>query len=89
MRTDNRLCNLRKVTRVENSRNAAIGKNNKSGCTGVHLNKNNKNWVASIKVNGKGILIGSFKNKEEAIKARKEAERKYGFHPNHGRKIAG
>ena len=38
-----------------------------------------------ITVNKKVIEIGSFKKIEDAVKARKDAEAKYGFHPNHGR----
>lgn len=89
IRTDNRLINLRKVERIDNTRNAAIRKDNKSGCTGVRVSDNGKSWVAQIVVNGKSVHIGTFINKDDAIKARKEAERKYGFHPNHGREIAG
>ena len=31
------------------------------------------------------MWLGYFKEKEDAIKARKEAEAKYKFHKNHGR----
>ena len=41
--------------------------------------------VAQIKINYKTIYLGSFKNKEDAILARKEAEIKYDFHSNHDR----
>lgn len=36
-------------------------------------------------VNYKTIYLGRFDNLEDAIKARQEAEIKYGFHPNHGK----
>lgn len=54
-----------------------IRKNNTSGYTGVTYNNKNKTWRANIFFKGKKINLGSFKNIEDAIKARKEAEEKY------------
>lgn len=34
--------------------------------TGVHYNKKNKNWIATVSVNGKSKYLGSFKNEKEA-----------------------
>ena len=39
-------------------------------------------------VSGRMIYIGTFEQKDDAIKARKKAEQKYGFHPNHGKSPA-
>lgn len=83
LRNDNRICNLRDVTRQENSRNMVIPKNNTSGCIGVIWRKNRKRWTAEIKVSGKSIKIGMYKNIADAVFARKAAEVKYGFHKNH------
>ena len=52
-------------------------KNNKSGKTGVWLNKKTLKWIAEIKVNKNRFCLGTFKEKEEAIKAREDAESKY------------
>jgi len=82
---DNRIENLRSVSQTENGKNVKLNKNNKIGYLGVHMVKNNNKWWAQIKVDGKGIYLGSFDNKQDAINARKEAEKKYGFHENHGR----
>lgn len=81
---DNRICNLRVVDCQENQRNEKISTNNTSGVTGVWYRKDRGMWVAEIKVNYKKINLGHFKNKEDAIKARKQAEKEYNFHPNHG-----
>lgn len=53
------------------------GKNNTSGITGVYWNKNKGKWNARITFKGKCISLGDFRNKQDAINARKEAEEKY------------
>jgi hypothetical protein len=82
---DNTIKNLRLVTSTENNRNKSIPKDNKSGHVGIGWRKDKKVWQVQIGKNGKNIHIGNFKNKEDAIKARKEAEKKYNYHENHGR----
>lgn len=47
---------------------------NTSGVTGVFFDSTNKTWRAVIEFKGKRHSLGSFKEKEDAIKARKEAE---------------
>lgn len=83
-REDNKLINLREVTHQENLKNITLKKNNKSGIMGVGWIKQNSSWRAYISSNKKWIHLGSFNDKFEAICARKSAERKYGFHENHG-----
>jgi len=41
-------------------------------------------WRARIMVDGKSILIGDYININDAIFDRKLAEKKHGFHKNHG-----
>lgn len=72
---DNRRQNLRVCTVGENNRNNRGRSQGTSGVTGVSC-YNNK-WKARIKINRKDIHLGVFDNKEDAIKARKEAEVKY------------
>lgn len=74
---DNRKTNLRLCTHQENMENSSLYKNNNSGHAGVSFDKRNNVWVANISVKSKNIYLGVFKNKEEAIKARKEGEVKY------------
>lgn len=47
---------------------------NKSGVTGVYWNNNAKRWVAQINFKGQHYFLGQYLEKEDAIKARKEAE---------------
>lgn len=84
-RGNNRISNLRTVDRLGNCQNLAKRRNNTSGTTGVTWMKRQKYWRASIGQKRKHIIIGMFEHKSDAIEARKAAELKYGFHPNHGR----
>lgn len=84
-KTNNRQNNLRDVPASENRKNMPIPKNNTSGVVGVWRNEKNKKWDACIGMNGRTIHIGSFASFEEAVMARKDAERDAGFHKNHGR----
>ena len=51
--------------------------NNTSGVTGVYFYKRNQNWKARISVDGVEIYLGTFSCFIEAVKARKDAEKKY------------
>lgn len=84
-RADNRIQNLRDVTRAENQKNQRMNCLNTSGALGVCLFKPTGKWSAEIKVGGEKFHLGYFSCKEDAIAARKAAECRYGFHPNHGR----
>jgi len=66
--------NLRTATRRENARNKFIPKNNKSGCRGVTYCSRTSRWMAQIGHNSKCLFLGRFKDKNQAIKARQEAE---------------
>lgn len=76
-RLDNRLSNLRIVTRKQNRINCGVRKSNKSGITGVSWSNQRMKWVAQIQVDGKSINLGRYENIEDAITARKQAEIKY------------
>lgn len=69
--------NCRWASIIVQRRNQRIRKDNTSGCKGVVWNKINKNWRVNIRIHKKMIEIGSFKNLDDAIKARKDAEKKY------------
>jgi len=85
VKDDNRISNLRRITPTGNMRNAKMYNTNTSGNVGVYFNKRWKRWYAQIKVDGKEIHLGYFSNKQDAIKAREKANKKYNFHENHGR----
>ena len=85
VKSDNRILNLRSVTHSENLKNASMRKDNTSGHVGVYWREPGKNWLASIFDGSKVVHLGLFLKKDDAIRARKAAEVKYGFHENHGR----
>ena len=84
-RTNNRIDNLNLVTQLQNNRNKTKSKRNTSGVTGVYWHKRDQRWVASIRIEGKLKQLGQTTCLVEDSKLRKEAERKHGFHKNHGK----
>jgi hypothetical protein len=84
---NNKIDNLRIVTRQDNARNIAILSNNTSGYHGICLRKDCQKYEVFIKVNGKKKYLGLTKELDDAIMLRKDAEKLYGFHENHGRRI--
>ena len=77
IRHDNRRENLRLITHVENSINCSMQSNNTSGFIGVSWDKSHNLCQVNIRVNGKLIKIGRYKNIEDAKRARLKAELKY------------
>ena len=85
-KSDNRICNLREVTKSQNQRNKPMQENNSSGCVGVYWNTRKNKWVAQMMLGKRNLYIGAFKDKKSAIAARKQKEFELGFHKNHGKK---
>lgn len=74
---DNRKSNLRIVTPKDNVNNASLAKNNTSGVTGVYWKKDKNKWEVKYPFNNKLKHIGYYDDFKEAVKVRKELERKY------------
>lgn len=79
---NNRLDNLRVVTKEENMRNRSMHSNVKSGIMGVQWKRTQNRWDSGI--SGKRLYWGL--DFFEACCVRKSAELKEGFHENHGRR---
>ena len=71
---DNRKCNLRVCTQFINNQNQS---HNTSGKVGVSYCKRDKMYKSYIKVNGKQISLGMYKDFDNAVNARIKAEIKY------------
>jgi len=69
---DNRLENLRWITKSGNCRNKTIRKSNKSGYRGVCWNKQQQKWWARINIDKKEVFLGCYDNPEEASKIYEE-----------------
>lgn len=78
-KSDNRISNLRVVSRSENMQNRSMASNNTSGHKGVVWNKKAKKWQAQLKINQRLIHLGFFESKDDAISARKAGQLIY--HP--------
>lgn len=84
-KADNRITNLRVVSFVENGQNRKLDARSKSGTSGVWWSPRQKAWKVYIRVNGRNIHLGYFKDKASAIAKRKAAEAENGYSPFHGR----
>jgi hypothetical protein len=78
IRADNRIANLRAVSRSINSQNMrSLRIDNTSGFMGVAWNRCMNRWVARIYIDGRCKAIGRFTTAEAAGAAYLDAKRKY------------
>ena len=68
--SDDRIENLRKVTRSQNNTNRGNAK-------GYHWNKRLGKWLAEIKTSNERVYLGVFSEEVEAAEAYQEAKKKY------------
>lgn len=78
--SDNRLANLRHCTHSINSQNKKLYRTNKLGICGVRYNKLINKYQAWINK----TYLGSHETLLDAACVRKAAEKRLGFHQNHG-----
>lgn len=76
-RDDDRWSNLREATLSQNAINSKVSTRNTSGVVGVGWSKRNRKWIAHIRINKKHKQLGYYKTKQEAIEARKQAEKEH------------
>lgn len=72
-RTDNRIDNLRDVTKTQNSWNQSVSRHSTTGLRGVWRMADCDRWRAAIRVHGKRKHLGVFKTPLEASDAYKRA----------------
>lgn len=76
-RLNNQRSNLRTVTHQQNMFNAKLHAKSTSGYKGVFWVERYKGWRAYLVVDNRQVHIGYFRDKEEAIQARINAEKNY------------
>ncbi|WP_304192972.1 HNH endonuclease signature motif containing protein [Lentibacter algarum] len=84
-RADNRMVNLREVSRSVNNKNSRLRDDNKTGVVGVHWHEGRMKWRAHISTGDGIVWLGSYEDFNDAVNARQRAEAMNGYHPNHGR----
>lgn len=82
---NNTIANLRDVPASINMRNQRMMKNNKSGITGVSIDKRTGKWAANAKSNDKNHYLGRFSDINDAAKAVKEFREAHGYTGRHGK----
>ena len=84
-RTNNRIINLRNVSKKENAKNRAVSSLSITGVSGVRFDKSCNKFRVTINTSSGRKRIGSFADFDSAVEARKAAEASNGYHVNHGR----
>jgi len=77
IKDDNRIQNLRDVTRSQNKQNQLVTRVSKSGIKGVFWVVKIGRWQAEIMHQGKSYILGRFVDIEDAAKAYKAAAKKF------------
>ena len=74
VRKDNRLHNLREVSRQCNLRNCGLKASNTSGVKGVAWDSRRNKWVAQMKINYRNRYLGRYEDFSDAVCARLAGE---------------
>ena len=77
VRDDNRWCNLRLATTMQNGANMSLSVRNKTGKQGICWCKRANKYKTYIRFNYKLIHLGYFEHLDDAVNARKKAEEIY------------
>lgn len=77
VRNDNRLCNLREASALENQHNRNRNSNNTTGYRGVSWRKDNNKYQAQISINGNQTHLGYYTTAKEASQAYEAAAIEY------------
>jgi hypothetical protein len=77
IKNDNKLCNLRECTNIENQFNTKLNIRNISGAKGVSWNNQLKKWKVCLNINKQQKHFGYFENLELASLVATEAKIKF------------
>lgn len=76
-RSDNKISNLRSATHKQNAYNQSLRKGSQTGVIGVSIDGQTGKFRAHITLDGKTIHLGRFSILNDAVDARRKAERQY------------
>jgi uncharacterized protein YqkB len=81
IKSDNRIENLREVTKQQNQWNTSVRSCSKSGIKNVHWNKKDQRWRVQLRVDGKPKYFGEYKDIDYAVFVADAMRHKYrGLH---------
>ena len=84
-KSDNRLSNLRDVSYIENTRNAAKRCDNRSGRGGVHWSEKKRKWIAQcVTIDGQHVHVAINSDKSVVEDALRNFRAKHGYTTRHG-----
>ena len=78
-RSNNKIDNLREVSKSCNARNSGTPSNSSTGVKGVCFVKSKQKYMAHVKINGRKTYLGFFDNIIDAAQRRLEEELSLGF----------
>ena len=84
-RSDNRIVNLRVVDKSTNNRNSSLRIDNKTGFSGVWLDKKSGKYRANVRDGSKQVHLGSFLTPEEASVVVETYRKSLGYSERHGK----
>lgn len=84
VRSDNRIANLRQVSRSENQRNKGLQKNSSTGYVGVTRSRGRDKWEAYGRDGDRRIYLGLFDSPEAAAVVAKGFRDERGYSARHG-----
>lgn len=73
IKNDNRIINLRKCTRSQNTGNTGLRSTNTSGERGVYWDKSREKWYVQVCINGNKKQFGRFTDFDKAVLVARQA----------------
>ncbi len=87
-RADNRIANLRDVTKVENQRNKGLQRNNTTGYVGVTRSRGRSLWEAHGREGNRRVYLGLYDSPEAAAAVARQFRDERGYTSGHGVRAA-
>ena len=83
--SNNKWRNLKSVTHAQNQRNMKLRKDSKYPVHGIYIRPSGR-YAVGIHFDGKRYGLGTYDTLDEAVDVRIAAQKRFGFHKNHGQR---